>query len=853
VNAWGSVGAARSPVQRRGGSRLRRVVGIWCLLSLVAASPVAGAAEPPPSEAPSGGLREAGKGAKTSPVDITADTITYDRGRDLYTAIGNVRIEQPGRHLTADWVSFSNTSRQGVASGNVVVVEGGDTLYANFLQFDVDTLQGAVYDGRLDAQASRFRMEGAEVRKTGESTYSFKEGSFTSCRCPEPSQREPWLIKAKQADLDATGYAVARNSTVEVLGVPVIWLPYMIYPLKSDRQTGFLLPEFNTSSRSGVEIGIPFFWAPVDELNVLLTESYLTRRGVKTNLDLEYLIGEDSHGGISAAYIHDTDITPGSASTPFGRERWFFQMVQDQALPAGWRAKTDVTMVSDNDYAFDFRDLSRYRSDRFLESTVFAENHFGSSGEIGVVGAVRLADDLQAPDDADRDKVLLQRLPELDLDVLPQPIFEQSRLLGTMGAQYTYFRPWADPRQKYPTALLGGNGLFLDTGIDGIPDARERNGNGQRGTPDGSGDDFNALTNPSGTEGDGRFQEGEPLADQGHRLLFTPRLSYPTRLGDALEVLPEVGWYETLYDSNVTGFQQRGMVTARLDLRSRLRARFDLPFGLGSVVHLLEPRLGWALATTVTQGNDPLFVPGTSFPQQRVRQFDLDNVTLDPADRISHFNGVTLGFGNRFYGKGIDGEVVRLLGEANVSMLYDIAHSRLGSLYLEGTGYPGGGLQSKFILGYDMNKTEVDEAMLGLGWTSAEGHDLFFGYRYLRHIPKFFENYPYDERLDKSKSGFDSVNQLSLAARVALTRSWALSYDSIYSVESALFLRNRGGVEYLSVCKCWAVRALVSEERTRGLSFNLEYRLLGLGDDTVRPFQNLERQGARAAGLVDYR
>jgi lipopolysaccharide assembly outer membrane protein LptD (OstA) len=832
---------------------LRRVVGICCLLGLVAAGPAAQAAEAPPKEESPSGLREAGKGAKTSPVDITADTITYDRTRDLYTAIGHVRISQPGRHLTADWVSFSNKTRQGVASGNVVVVEGGDTLYASFLQFDVDSLQGVVYDGRLDAQASRFKMAGAEVRKTGESSYTFKEGSFTSCRCPEPSQRDPWLIKAKQADLEANGYGQVRNSTVEILGVPVIWLPYMIYPLKTERATGFLLPEINSSSRTGLEMGLPFFWAPLDELNVLLTESYLTRRGLKSNLDLEYLIGEDSHGAISAAYIHDKDIAPGSAETSFGRNRWFFAMLHDQALPDGWRAKADVTLVSDNNYPFDFRDLSRDRIDRFLESTAFAENHFGPSGQIGVVGAVRLADDLQAPDDSDRDKVLLQRLPELDLDLLPQPIFEQSRLLGTMGVQYAYFRPWEDPRKRYPTALLGGNGLFLDTGIDGIPDARERNAAGQRGTPDGSGDDFSALTNPTGTEGDGRFQEGEPLADRGHRLLFTPRLSYPTRLGDALEVLPEVGWYETLYDSNVTGFQQRGLFTARLDLRSRLRAQFDLPFGIGSVVHLLEPRLGWALVSSTSQGNDPLFVPGTAFPQQRVRQLDLDNVTLDPADRIERFDGLTVGLGNRFYGKGVGGDTVRLLGEANVSLLYDAARQRFGDLYVEGTAYPGSGFRSRLIFGYDADKTEVDEGLFGLGWTSPEGHDLFVGYRYLRNIPKFFENYPFDERLDKGKQPFDHVNQLSLAARIALTRSWALSYDSIYSLESSVFLRNRGGIEYLSKCKCWAVQALISDERTRGLSFNLQYRLLGLGDDTVRPFQSLERRGAREAGLVDYR
>jgi len=34
---------------------------------------------------------------------------------------------------------------------------------------------------------------------------------------------------------------------------------------------------------------------------------------------------------------------------------------------------------------------------------------------------------------------------------------------------------------------------------------------------------------------------------------------------------------------------------------------------------------------------------------------------------------------------------------------------------------------------------------------------------------------------------------------------------------------------------------VVSDERTQGVEFALRYRLIGLGDDTVRPFQSGRR------------
>lgn len=812
-----------------------------------------------------------GKGDTKEPYDITADSVEYDKERDLYVAKGNVRITQTGRTLTADWVTFSNKTRQAVASGNVVMVEGGDTLRASFVQFRLDSFEGVVFDGNLDARTSSFRMTGAEVQRTGENTYTFKEGRFTTCRCPQEGDRDPWSIRADEADIEVGGYATARNTTFDVLGVPILWLPWMRYPLKTERESGFLFPQFGLSSRTGFRTGLPFFWAVNEQVNLLITPTYLVKRGFKPELGGEYVFGERSEGKFSGTFIHDTSIREDDSDTPFGPNRWWYQVKNDYFLPYDWRFKTDLQMISDNSYPFDFDDIPQARSDRYLTSNAFLSNTFLPSGRLGVYTAGRLGDDLQNPDDSDRDAFLYQRLPDVVGKLLPTPIVPKLGLLGTMGADYTYFTNWKRASKKLPAFAFDGtptgatpagpDGQFLDTGFDASPNSDERGPGavaGVRETPGGAfidahGDD---VTN-GGPEGDGVFQEGEPLTDRGSRLLLTPRLGYPTRLFEVLELYPEVGYRQALYETRNLDFEQVGFATGRVDLRTRIRGRFDNPMGSGSVTHLIEPRVGYAVVQQTNQQHDPLFVPGTAFPQQRLRQFDLDNVTLDSADRVARFNGVTAGFGNRFYGTP-EGELApRLLADARFSSEYDFSRTRFGNLYIDGTAYPGYGVTSRYIVGFDPNSAKISEGLLEAGWYSAVGHDFMVTYRYLRDIPEFFESFRFaPDRFREATDNFDKVNQIGIHTRAALTRSWAVTYNVGYSFNQSFLLGNQGGVEYLSKCRCWAVRLEAQYDRTRGATFNLLYRIVGLGDDTVRPFAGGggflgSRSGSASSSFLD--
>ncbi|MEE9607222.1 MAG: LPS assembly protein LptD [Myxococcota bacterium] len=764
------------------------------------------------------------------PFELTADVLEYEAARDLYIASGSVRIRQGERTLTADWVAFNNTSGRGVASGNVVFVDDEDTLRAHFAEFNVLTLEGVIFDGSFVSERGDFHAEAAVITKRGDRTYGFEEGTFSTCHCPDDGP-DPWQIKAEKADLEVDGYGTARNTTVEVLGVPVVWLPWMIYPVKTRRQTGFLLPELSVGSRNGVTVGLPFFWAARENLNLTVTPRYLTKRGPKAEIEAEFVLGEESKGDLFGAYLYDHDIDADTPQDPFDENRWAVSGEQDLFLPFDTRYKANFNFISDNEYTLDFPELDDLRFARFVESQGFAARQLGGVGQYGVMLGASFVDDQQSPDDVDRDKYLLQRLPDLVFGALPQQLPWLKRLVPALDVHYTHFYPRRDAIDELGADNLSANGLFLDTGIDAQPDTRggalaffERNPN--TGVP--AGGDPSGDNTPTGTESNGFFDEGEPLVDKGHRLVLRPRLGVPFRVANYFEVYPEASWYQTLYHSDVMDFEERGLFTGRVDLRSRLTRRF----GKG-VTHLLEPRLGYALVTHDSQGSNPLFVPQTAVPQQRLRGLDLDNVVLDPADRIRKFNGLTWGLGNRLFAAGGGEEAARLLADFTLQAGYDFETSRFASLYLDGRAYPFEGATARFNLGFDPEDAQLDEALFEVSWRAEAGHSAGLTYRFLRDIPQFFENYPYeDNRFDSPKTSFGRINQIEGAVRWAVTRGWSIHYRGVYSFESSLLIGNLGGIEYTSRCRCWSAGVEVSQDRERGIRFSLLYRLTGLGDDT---------------------
>ena len=59
---------------------------------------------------------------------------------------------------------------------------------------------------------------------------------------------------------------------MRVKRVPVAYVPYAVFPVKSERATGMLIPAFSLTDTDGFTLKNFFYWAPRDNFDVTIYE-----------------------------------------------------------------------------------------------------------------------------------------------------------------------------------------------------------------------------------------------------------------------------------------------------------------------------------------------------------------------------------------------------------------------------------------------------------------------------------------------------------------------------------------------------------------------------------------------------
>jgi lipopolysaccharide assembly outer membrane protein LptD (OstA) len=768
---------------------------------------------------------------------LNADEVTFDESRELYEAIGDVRIVQAdGQVLTSDWVTFSAQTGVGVATGNVRLVDGPETLVGDFVAVNLNSGVSVAGQATLDSTSPGLIVDGDSIQRLDVNRYLVERGTLTTCRCPPEAGKEgrrPWEIEVEEADVEIGGYGVAKNLWFKTLGWPVAYFPWVIFPAKTERQTGFLMPSYGTSTRNGVELEVPFFWAAAPNLNVTAQPRLIGRRGLKYGAEYEYLFGEDgwSQGGF-AVLPGDNKVDRNDPDTPYSDNRWAVWLRHEQPLGRGIRLGFNVKEVSDNNYVIDFRDLpgnsvedrGSARHQRFLESSgwySFAREALYAGVELSVV------DDLQNPNDLDREDFFLQRLPEVRISTLPRKL-GGTPLRFSVETRYDYFYQ-ADRRDRVDGFLAVGENFF-DTGQDGLFDPHEPDALGRFLGGDQHGD--NALAGRIGSqfsERDGIFQEGELLADHGHRLDIYPRAYLPLRLG-IFEMLSEVGYRTTFYSPDRASSEQRGLWTGRFELRSLRRFARNFDIG-GGVRHVVEPQLGFAFLSTPDQRGNPLFIPASSVRLQRLIDGDLRVLTRNPSDRVPEERFLLAQVVNRFFARAEDGaRGGRQIAMVNIGSGYDFLTSSTPRLFAEGWYAPSPGWVLGFDVGYDPEESELEDALFSVSWRRPRGDFLRLSYRYLRDTSLSFENFERDDDVfDRFRSG-SKIRQLNIDAEWTVSRRIRLFANGYLALDDASNGDGRAGIVLLSGCGCWdVVFAVEHDTRPRETRVMVVLNLMGFG------------------------
>ena len=713
------------------------------------------------------------------PITIEADSIAYDEEADTYHAKGNVHIVFRGGYLRAETVTLNRKSNEALAEGHVKIISDKDTLEGDRVIFNIETKTGVAYEGKMFLDKNHFYLTGSKIEKTGEATYHIDDATATTCDGNFPD----WRLKGSELDITIDGYGIFKNSRFLAKNTPVFYTPYLLFPAKTTRQSGFLLPYLTYSqNKLGWDVELPYYWAISESTDATFYQRYMNKRGFKEGVEFRYFISNNSFGTFYGDFMNDAgrvNETAGNISRDWksDNKRWSYYLNHETTFSPSFFLRTDIRKVSDNWYFKDFSSHNYYldnystsETQRFKKVPFVGDESLGSLESTvrlvknwqlyNLTALVRYTDDYaSASNDA-----TLQKYPEITLKGIKRPVF----------------------------------GTPLNFEFDTTYDYYYR------------------------TEG-----------QKGHLYDVQPVLTMPLRMGDYLQLTPQIGVKDTLWDRNDNLDTVQNKHDNRIIYSTGATATTEIHriFNMGGqeiekVRHGIKPELTYTYIPNVNQDNVPDFA--TLIPEQNTLTYAVTNTLV-----------------TKLKEKGGGGSYLEFL-RLKLSQTYDFNEAKRGDKFDSTTGAlidkrpfsdvdieldvkPFKYLSFSARNKYNPYSNSWDQANYDLNMSDWRGDTATVGYRYtsthfstINGINASATNIPFYPYLYTSAP----LEEIDLSLKAVITKAVDLIYVLRKDGFNKQILENTIGFNYHK--QCWSIEVRYSETEN-DKSYTVGFSLYGLG------------------------
>lgn len=768
-------------------------------------------------------------------MNVTGRKFVYDYKTDTFIVTGDAVITQAKTTLTADKVELMRRERKMHAIGNVHLTDPVGNMIATDAVINTNDETGVLTDATITDHEETYRLAGQKVYKLLGQHYTVLDGFFTTCGC-EPGTPD-WAITADNMDLHMGETGTAHKGYFDVLGYPIIPLPYVIFPAATDRHSGLLAPRIGESGLRGFQLVQPYYWALNKSSDATVALDVETDKRVGLLGEYRLITGIDDYFSVDASFYNE------ELRTEYSRHH-------------------DVV---DNQIADDHIPIDRY----------------------DLIGMFRqhLTDDLVAYGDAVSvsDSLFLREMNVWTLSrtigtgiVYPNSFPSMRNAASDFGLLDSYEGGFARFSGNWNQDLIQPQEFALQTLPDILVSGRK--------------DLLGGLAySDYDVEGTNFWRYH---GQSGLRLDLNPRLTVPWRLSDYLYGYGTLGLRETVYDTSghsivVTpvgdsglqynnglsigplapgGLRSRQMIYGNAGIGSEFEKIYDLNWkSIAKIKHTIEPFATYSYVPQVNQSKDPLY---------------------DEVDRMNSRSLITYGFTSRIFAKetvssqapeGGDGDIqqnttispfrprtytstgaTEELFRFTLLQAYDIEHdiapgaSRFSDLDLQALVYPTRVWSFGSQIGFDPTAEQLAYANASLTfqpwWTkntprvysakAEEGSFVQVSYDYVAPGPTFTPgvNANYSQFM-VMRSYYELFDRMGVY--------FAPSYDFV----AHKLLSSAYGLRLKSPCDCWAFDSSITKTYNPSeTSFQFQLTLGGIGSVGESPFGRNPFQ--QRAGLV---
>lgn len=253
-------------------------------------------------------------------VEVTRDLMTFNADKAIYRSLED-EVE---------------------AWGHIRMRKQGDCYRGDALRLKLDTGAGFVENPVYKLQRNNAQGHARRIDFESEERSVIRDGTYSTCEGLDPD----WYLRADTLKLD-TGLdtGVASKSVLYFKDVPILAVPGLSFPLSGARHSGFLPPRFDTSTKGGLELTVPYYFNIAPNRDLTVYPKLITRRGLQLGLEGRYL--DENYSG-------ETTVEGLLNDKQTGTNRYALASIHQQKLLPNVLVNWNINMASDDDYPADF-------------------------------------------------------------------------------------------------------------------------------------------------------------------------------------------------------------------------------------------------------------------------------------------------------------------------------------------------------------------------------------------------------------------------------------------------------------------------------------------------------------------
>ncbi len=253
------------------------------------------------------------------------------------------------------------------AEGNVLLVWGRSRIFGQHLTYDLETERGVI-EGAMGQTLDEYLFWAKRVEKIGADKIHLESATITTCTQPVPY----WSFSVSSATIRIDNYARMWNVRLRAARAPLIYLPYLVWPVKQDRAPGLLIPELHSSQTRGQMWRQELFLPLGRSADLTLEGRYYTESVFGGGGELQAIPNPSGSILLQGFYINDEIYARQRGGDP---NRYQVIYREEQRFLNGFRMVADVDVVSDSEYLGDYkRDLNVASTPQTLARLEFSRN-----------------------------------------------------------------------------------------------------------------------------------------------------------------------------------------------------------------------------------------------------------------------------------------------------------------------------------------------------------------------------------------------------------------------------------------------------------------------------------------------